>query len=1120
MSEQPKTSSTRTVKEQLYKAFRSLMSKKKYILLLRIFLIVAVGLSSLVIAEQVFYFTAAAKSIFLAFIIASAILSFVRGYRTMPDDNFTEFYRTFSRNSSFDELKDTLDLASSNQGNKALIDAAIIQNLSKIKPERLQATLNEYTVSSPLYREFRKLLLLSFALLAISTVTLINFDNATRRLAAFWQNYEKPNPFNYVISPGNTTIEQGAPFRVSAEFSGNQVPSDVSLRIKTSVEEEFRTKGMEYSDSVFRSIPQDVNADLQYYVEMDGYKSEIFTADVQLRPRFSSLQATTVPPAYTGLDSTISTYPISQLRPYEGSALKLSGKLNKPVSTLLLQSSGSSTNISVHADSTFTHKLPIRRPDTLRFHITDKNELTNNNPFQLIITPQADQFPVVEIVEPKESIRQVNPKDVELLFRADDDFGLTAASLHYELRRAYVDQPLTGSLPLRKPAKGGLESFIWKLDALELRPQDVVTFWIRITDNDAINGYKSSNSQKLTLTVPSLVDYFEEVGTKEDRIETDLDEVSKAFEETRQQYEQFKEQMKNNPENVGFEERRQLEQAQKQQEEVQKKVDELNQKFEELKKELNADNMLSEETQKAYDELEKLMKEIDDPVYREAMEKLQEQLGQMNPEQLRDAMENLEFNEKLYRERLERTIELFKQLKLNSDLDKLAKAFEDMARKEEAPNEQSPEKEKKQFQNTLEENEKLKNQVDSLSNNASAKNEKALSEYQEEVKKELEDISKKLQEEQQESSSEQDGEKFEKADDSNSSESSSQQRQQQYQKLAERTKSMMKSMGQQQMNVNIAGLRYVLYSLLNLSLEQEDLSLLASSTENRSQAYVGIARNQQNVDGIFKTISDSLFQLSAEIPQLSNNISKKKAEVERSLKQALEQMSERNQSQSSVASRQALGGINDLSFMIANLLEQLQNSQNGGGGGGMSMQQMMDQLGETGEQQQRLNQMMQDIINDMQGERLTKDRMERLNQIAKQQNEIRKQLQQLQQQGEMAGDKIGSELQRMIEDMEDTINDLRGGSTDPTLIKRQQNILSRLLQAEKALQERDEEDKREGSAAEKYQRTSPPELTLKELEKEIQKRLTDPNFTQYSPDYQRLIERYFELLSKMNSREL
>ena len=100
----------------------------------------------------------------------------------------------------------------------------------------------------------------------------------------------------------------------------------------------------------------------------------------------------------------------------------------------------------------------------------------------------------------------------------------------------------------------------------------------------------------------------------------------------------------------------------------------------------------------------------------------------------------------------------------------------------------------------------------------------------------------------------------------------------------------MSQMNQDQMNVNIAGLQYILYSLLNLSLEQEELSMYTSSTESRSQAYVGYARDQKNVENIFSSLSDSLFELSKDIPPFSNQINEYKLEVERLVKESLTQM--------------------------------------------------------------------------------------------------------------------------------------------------------------------------------------------------------------------------------------
>jgi multidrug efflux pump subunit AcrA (membrane-fusion protein) len=252
-----------------------------------------------------------------------------------------------------------------------------------------------------------------------------------------------------------------------------------------------------------------------------------------------------------------------------------------------------------------------------------------------------------------------------------------------------------------------------------------------------------------------------------------------------------------------------------------------------------------------------------------------------------------------------------------------------------------------------------------------------------------------------------------------------------------------------------------------------------------------------------------------------NRINKKKEEVERALRNSVREMAERNQRGATIASRESLGGINDLSSMIASLIDQLMNQSGSSGSGSMSMQQMMEQLQKMSGDQQQLNQQLQQMVNDMQGDRLSREQTERLDQIARQQNEIRKQLQELQRSGALKdGDRVMSELQRMMDDMENSINDMRGGVTDDLMIERQQNILSRMLSANDAMQQRGEDEEREGSQADQNNYDLPPDMTLEELQQEIRSRLQDPDYTRFSEEYQRLIELYFERIQRMNREAL
>ncbi|HET6527798.1 MAG TPA: hypothetical protein VFG39_03520, partial [Balneolaceae bacterium] len=171
-------------------------------------------------------------------------------------------------------------------------------------------------------------------------------------------------------------------------------------------------------------------------------------------------------------------------------------------------------------------------------------------------------------------------------------------------------------------------------------------------------------------------------------------------------------------------------------------------------------------------------------------------------------------------------------------------------------------------------------------------------------------------------------------------------------------------------------------------------------------------------------------------------------------------------------------------------------------------------------QQRKLNQRIQQMINDIQGNRLSQSQLERLEQLSRQQNLIRKQLEELQRKGVFdSGDRMLSELERMSKNMEDAINDLRGGQLNRQLIKRQQNILSRMLAAEDALQERGKKKERTATAAKDNPRSNPPDITLEKLEQQLRDMLNNPNRTKFKEDYQRLIEQYFKIIEQQADAE-
>ncbi|WP_340103637.1 DUF4175 family protein [Rhodohalobacter sp. 8-1] len=1045
--------------------------------------------------------------------------------RKLSRSSRSEFINSFlkTQDDKGEHIQNALDLyGDSNQKESIFYEAALESNLRNLDLPAIKSDLSRYLKKrrSVIYLRISTISLL---LSIIALVSALSFSPDTiSRTAQAWESFEKPNPFTYTVEPGSGNVEQGQTITPTIQFIGDEIPESVTLAFKTDVEDRYRNRPMTSSESrTFVSRGIDVTNSISYYIQMDDFQSESFRLDVEILPRFESLIATITPPSYTQIPSRELEYPFSSISVYPGSDIAFKGMLNKPIKSLELRSINESRTLpDSEPDSLreFTGSISPTSADTITFAMEDFDGLSNQNPFRTIVRMNEDKAPTVVIREPASDVMMNEPGELAIIYQATDDFGIRRAELYWELHRAYVDEPEQSRTRLSTPQNGRNTLHTWDLSQIDLRPRDEIRFTIRAMDNDEFRGGKWGTSKEIVVRVPSLAEFFDEIDSKERDVQSDLENVSESFDQMEQEYERFMERLRNNPEG-GFEEQEMLESVSEKQQQIDETVKQLQEQFDELRKEMENSESISEETRESYRELQQLMEDLDDPDLQKALQELREAMENMNPNQMEEALENVSFNEELYKERLERTKELFKKLKMNSDLNKLAEQYEDLAERVKSRDDETLEQMRQEMETAEQDMDQLSEQLERLDDNPPKRAEERLKELKKQAQSELDQIKKQMQE--MSDNADQDMQEGE----SKPSEQMQQQQEQMSQQLqqqADKMRQMQEQMSGDQLQVNILALQRALYTLLELSNTQEFLTQDAQETAHRSAGYVSLAREQNYIHDQFSSVADSIFQISSEIPGVPNRINRKKEEVERSLRNSVEQMAERNQRGATIASRESLGGINELSSLIASLIDQLMNQSGGGSGSGsMSMQQMMEQMKNMSGDQQQLNQQLQEMVNDMQGDRLSREQSERLDQLARQQNEIRKQLQELQRSGALNnGDRIMSELQRMMDEMEDSINDMRGGVTDDLMIERQQNILSRMLSAENAMEQRGEDEEREGSEADQLNYDLPPDMTLEELQQEIRSRLQDPDYTRFSEEYQRLIELYFERIRRMNEETI
>jgi len=102
--------------------------------------------------------------------------------------------------------------------------------------------------------------------------------------------------------------------------------------------------------------------------------------------------------------------------------------------------------------------------------------------------------------------------------------------------------------------------------------------------------------------------------------------------------------------------------------------------------------------------------------------------------------------------------------------------------------------------------------------------------------------------------------------------------------------------------------------------------------------------------------------------------------------------------------------------------------------------------------------------------------------------------------------------------MKEVVTNLQSNKINNDLVKQQERILSKLLDAQTSLNERDYEKDRKSIAGKEFNRNSPPDLILtteegkNKLRDELLKAVRDG----YKKDYEDLIRKYFETLEKIN----
>ncbi len=342
-------------------------------------------------------------------------------------------------------------------------------------------------------------------------------------------------PFGGTQWPQRTHLELDDAHTTLKMARGDAFGLGVRVRSGETVPESVRAvyrfeDGSETSETL-RSLPggqfrgRIEQVDRPFRFSVTGGDDSTSIQDIPVRvvppPAIKSLAIRLVPPPYTGLAPQTLAQGQSQFRALEGTRIELNGEATKPLSSALIDLGEQTKEPALTFDASrtrFRAAIPIGSSFHFGFRLVDMEGFPNRDEARYDVRSIADEAPRVMIDEPKTD-RDVPPEaTVPVKVVIDEDYGLHSARLIYQIAtgesepHGEIIKPLwSASDQSPAPAAASLErhrelAYAMELAPMKLAPGSIVTLHADARDFDVIKGPNVGKSREIRLRIVSKED--------------------------------------------------------------------------------------------------------------------------------------------------------------------------------------------------------------------------------------------------------------------------------------------------------------------------------------------------------------------------------------------------------------------------------------------------------------------------------------------------------------------------------------------------------------------------------------------------------------------------------------
>ena len=1010
-----------------------------------------------------------------------------------------------------DRLTNTLQLIQASQAsseNIELLTASVAQRTKQLRLFKFSKAV-DYKVNT----KYLKYILPAF--LTLFFVLIFIPGILTQGAQLIWDYNKKIIPFTFHLIQGNEAHEEDTDIPIRVKLKGSKLPDKVYL-----VSDQGKFLMTRIAKNEYLATLKKVKKPGTFYFIANEEKSNSFSYSVTGKNIFGKVNVTVKYPKYLGKPNEYLVN-IGDLTLPEGTIIEWTGQ-TKNTSKINVYSGNSRFNFNGESYH-FTQKISA---DTkVKIVILNKYAQKKDSAFHHIGVIK-DAFPSILVNEAADSMKaSIRYFTGEI----SDDYGIQNLVFSYRIiRKGAVIK--TKNLPVNFQ-KGTKSKFDYGVDFMkeDVQLEDKIEYHFIVNDNDGVNGSKATKSYTGEFMLPNLEELNENRSEQQKETRQDLENLLNRSQQFEKNIEKLKNDI-NNSKSSDWLKKEQINQLQEERNSLEKELNQIKEKLDNQTKEKDQLSPIDKELLEKQELIEKLLEKVMDEELKKLLDEIEKLFNEQQNKALQKEMNQLDNSAEQMKKQLDRTLEMLKKLQLNERIDDLEKELKENADNQELLKEKmekgllSKEEALKQqeaiddrFKKIQEKLSEIKNENQELENPMDLGN---TEELEESIQKELSEAEENIKEGKNNKSKENQKKAAEQMD-----------------QLSEMLNSKQQASNQQQQEEDMEMIREILEKLMHLSFEEENLLTQLNRLNTNDPKFKATARQQKKHNSKTIMVRDSLLALAKRQPNIATFIDKELNDIKFTQQQVLDAIASNDKSGAVKNQQSTMTSLNNLALLLNEALQQMQSqmqsemegsgscSKPGNGkpksGKNMSSGDMKEMLKKQLDQMKKGSNPGGNKPGEKQGEGIKpggngKDGLGLSNQeiakMAAQQSAIRQRLEQLKNELNKDGQGRGNQLNPLLEELQKQEKDIINKNFSNDMIERQKDILTRLLESEKALMERGYDEERKSKSG-----VDKPKSNLIELKeynqtklKQIEMlRVVDPSFSNY---YKQKAASYFNIV--------